>query len=270
MYKQTETPASPLDIYWERTAALYDSMPTVRHRRRWVLSQLQKFLRRTRSTPEKMRLLDYGCGAGQLLQAVSRRFQLPLEQMYGFDPSQVALNQAEMKLPGTQILHSLAELEGQAFKAIICSEVIEHTPAFSEILDWLYHHLETGGVLLLTTQTGALYKADRYAGHTQHFPSSLVRASLEKAGFSVIQERSWGYPFYTLQKFLTELRFDSVRTHFVESKQNFKTRFVFGACYLLYFLHDLISAGPQLYFVATKQGSDSETTFSESSDEPSK
>jgi SAM-dependent methyltransferase len=177
--------------------------------------------------------------------------------MHGFDPSRVAVETAERDFPGMNTHHTLSPLEEKTFNVIICSEVIEHTPDFRDILGWLYRHLEIDGLLLLTTQSGKIYQADRYAGHTQHFQRAAVSGYLEQAGFAVIQERSWGFPFYSLQKYVSDLRFDAVRTQFMESKRNWVTKFVFGGCYCLYFIHDLIAAGPQLYFTASKVTSSS-------------
>ena len=106
--------------------------------------------------------------------------------------------------------------------------------------------------MILTTQSGAVHACDRYVGHTQHFDVGALANELRSLGLEVLQQRTWGFPFYSLQKRLTDLRFDAVREGFLEGQLTLKKRLIFETARLIFFLHDLVPAGPQIFIVAQK------------------
>jgi hypothetical protein len=131
--------------------------------------------------------------------------------------------------------------------------VIEHTKDYFYILRWIKNNLAEGGRLILTTQAGKIHASDKYTGHTQHFEITHLDAVLKHLGFEIEKSRAWGFPFFTLQKYLTNLRFEKVRLNYLEGELSLRKRFVFETAYILFYLHDLIRLGPQIYITAKKK-----------------
>jgi hypothetical protein len=113
--------------------------------------------------------------------------------------------------------------------------------------------LVDGGRLILTTQAGKIHASDKYTGHTQHFEIAHLEAVLKHLGFEIEKSRPWGFPFFTLQKYLTNLRFEKVRQNYLEGELTLRKRCVFEIAYFLFYLHDFIKLGPQIYIVARKK-----------------
>ncbi len=239
--------AARADAYWSSTEESYAHYPTVRHRIRFVLGTLRRHgIRAGRA------VFDYGCGEGTLLATLQRELGLSAADVAGCDISRRAVEVAAART-GSVGLHaeSPPRVAGR-YDAIVCCEVVEHTPAYREILRWISAHLADGGLLVLTTQSGLIHASDRYTGHTQHFRLAALRRALRDEGLEPLSGRAWGWPLFTLQKYATDVRFDRVRAGYLEGHMTPRKRLVFGLTYAAYFVHDLIPFGPQLYLVARK------------------
>lgn len=226
----------------------YGQYPTVRHRWRFILDTLKQ-----RGIRQDTTVFDFGCGDGTLLKNIRDTFGIPETQMSGCDISADAVELASQKFrASTFFLSSMPEIH-QQFSVIICSEVIEHTTAYREILRWISDHLSTGGSLVLTTQSGHRHTSDLlYAKHTQHFALHELETLLQDLHMKILLKRQWGFPFFTLQKWLTNFRFTAVRDRYLRGRRTLRKRIVFATAYALYFVHDWINAGPQIFLVAEK------------------
>jgi len=235
------------DTYWTSTEDSYPHYPTVRHRKRFILNAIRRFGPEARTT-----VFDYGCGEGTLLREIQHAFRLREDQLAGFDISGKAVACAHRKLPGAHIYQSSFPILDRKYGIVVCSEVVEHTTEYLRILRWIADSLEDGGRLILTTQAGRIHASDRYTGHTQHFVLSELTAHLQEAGLHIDSATHWGFPFFTLQKYLTNVQFDQVREKYLDGKLTFRKKLVFQAAYWAYLLHDLINCGPQIYIIASK------------------
>ena len=235
------------DTYWSNVDICYPHYPTIRHRKRFIMNCLA-------AIPDiaQKSVFDVGCGEGTLLQHVQQRFSLSEESMGGSDISLGAIERARGKVPHAYFRAGAYPQLGRTFDVMICSEVIEHTEEYAKLIGWMYESLSGGGRLILTTQAGKIHASDRYTGHTQHFVLSELTALLRQTGFTIVSARSWGFPLFTLQKYLTDIRFDHVREQYLEGTLSLRKRLLFSAATLAYFIHDLIPLGPQLYIVAEK------------------
>lgn len=252
MHNDTLDPstAREYDTYWEQTENSYPHYPTIRHRKRFIMNEMKRVLK---NRAEHMPMVfDFGCGEGSLLMAIQTYFSIPPSHLEGSDISAVALERAREKIPEGNFLLGAFPKFPQQFDICICSEVIEHTPDYRDILEWIHDHLTERGTLLLTTQTGRMHASDHYTRHTQHFQKTTLENILREIGFHIEKSRLWGWPFFTLQKYMTDLSFDHVRNTYLEGELSPMKRFVFNVAYLLYFFHDLIPSGPQIYIVARK------------------
>ncbi|MBI5155837.1 class I SAM-dependent methyltransferase [Candidatus Peregrinibacteria bacterium] len=235
------------DAYWSNVDICYPHYPTIRHRKRFIVNSL----RQMPGIGEKT-VFDVGCGEGTLLQHVQQRFGLSEESMGGSDISLGAIERARGKVPHAYFRAGAYPQLGRTFDVMICSEVIEHTEEYAKLIGWMYEHLSAGGRLILTTQAGKIHASDRYTGHTQHFVLSELVPLLQKTGFTIVSARSWGFPLFTLQKYLTDIRFDHVREKYLEGTLSVRKRLLFSLTTLAYYIHDLIPFGPQIYIVAQK------------------
>lgn len=233
------------DGYWQHVQDSYALYPTIRHRRRFIISVLRRLYGNRPFT-----LFDFGCGNGRLLRELKEEFHLPSANVGGSDISEEAVTATRAATGSTSVFHAAYPETSELFDAVICSEVIEHTERYAEILTWIYAHLAPGGRLLLTTQTGRIHACDCYTGHTQHFQLRPLVALLRSIGYSIHGAREWGFPLFTLQKYLTNVSFESIRTTYLEGGVTRWKKFVFDVAYALYFFHDLLPIGPQIYVVA--------------------
>lgn len=235
------------DQYWQNTEDSYPYYPTVRHRKRFILRALKKHIQ-----APVFSAFDFGCGEGSLLKSIQNKFGLTQEHIGGCDISKKATERAQENLRSPHLIHALYPKLQHPFDAITCCEVLEHTTEYADILRWMYENLKSGGVMIVTTQTGRIHASDRYTGHTQHFRIRELRSLLEKMGLEILQARLWGWPLFTIQKYLTNVHFDRIRKNYLEGTLTLRKKIVFTIAYFVYVLHDLIPFGPQIYIVARK------------------
>jgi len=243
-----ENPDYNPDVYWTDTGVAYPYYPTVRHRKRFIIDELKRY-----GIGADSFVFDYGCGEGGVLGEVKSVFGLADEQLGGCDISGKAVEIARQKLASPELYAEVFPKLGRKCDYIICSEVIEHTKDYFYILRWIKNNLADGGRLILTTQAGKIHASDKYTGHTQHFEIEHLDAVLKHMGFEIEKSRLWGFPFFALQKYLTNLRFEKVRQNYLEGELSLRKRFVFETAYVLFYLHDLIKLGPQIYITAKKK-----------------
>lgn len=234
------------DSYWGRVSGAYAFYPTVKHRRRFILSVLRNRLRRGGL------VFDYGCGDGAVLEAVRGEFGLDDEMVGGCDVSGRALALVRRRISSPFFYQGVFPNLDRQCQAVICSEVIEHTQQYEGVLRWIASHLLPGGLLVLTTQSGRIHASDIYTGHTQHFELKELCSLIRGLGFSVQYARRWGFPFFTAQKYMTDVGFDRVRTGYLEGDLTARKQGLFTLAYALYYIHDLIPYGPQIYVVAMR------------------
>jgi 2-polyprenyl-3-methyl-5-hydroxy-6-metoxy-1,4-benzoquinol methylase len=236
------------DTYWKITENSYPYYPTVRHRKRFIVNSLKELIAQNKN----LFVFDYGCGEGSVLNEVKRQFQLRDRQLGGCDISKRAVGIAKREVHSPYLYCGAFPELYKKCDVIICSEVIEHTKNYLDVLRWIKNNIADGGFLILSTQAGKIHASDKYTGHTQHFDISQLNSMLRQLEFKIEYSRQWGFPFFSLQKYVTDLSFDSVRKNYLEGALSVNKRFVFGVAYLLYFINNLMDAGPQIYIIASK------------------
>ena len=197
-------------------------------------------------------IFDYGCGEGSLVSLLVTQSKVKIDQIFGYDLSTQAIDICKLKCAPNNYSTDLTDFSDQQFDIIICSEVIEHTVDYREVLGWIFKHLNHDGKLLLTTQAGRIHPSDQYVGHTQHFKLSQLKSTLESIGFKIIIGRYWGFPFFTLQKYLTNFKFEKIKEQFLVKKPGALQKLVFNIANLIFFCHELIPYGPQIFLLASK------------------
>lgn len=96
---------------------------------------------------ERDRILDYGCGTGNLLELLAERFGL----VSGFDPSERSLERARERAPEAALYASEAAIPEAAFDVVILSGVLHHVPPAERrnVLAMVYEKLAPGGRLVI-------------------------------------------------------------------------------------------------------------------------
>lgn len=233
--------------YWEKTENAYAYYPTVKHRKRFVINSLKNF-----KFNDNTFVFDYGCGEGGVLRAITDKFNLNSQQIGGFDVAENVITKLKEKFDSPFFYHEKLPVLDKKPNIIICSEVIEHTEKYIDIIKWIHNNLDENGMLLLTTQSGKIHASDKYTGHTQHFKIKELELLLKREGFNIKKSLLWGFPLFTLQKYLTNINFENIQKNYLEGELSLRKKIVFDITYFLYFIHDLIKKGPQIYIIATK------------------
>ena len=244
------SPSSVIDYedHWSNSVATYSNHPTSRHRRRFVMDILDHIKPRP-----GMFVFDYGSGPGLLLEQIKQKYALPEHDLGGCDISHTGVNKARARLGGGKFFVGEYPDLNREIDIAITSEVIEHTAEYQQVLRWIAEHLKPGGHLIITTPGGTMDPPDEYYGHIQHFTLQQLTAILDDLGFTVKVARCWGFPFFSLQKWVTKRNFDTIRRNYMHGELDWKKRAIFTVTYYAYFLHDFLSMGPQIFIHAQKK-----------------
>ncbi len=235
------------DVHWTQSLDTYRNHPTSRHRRRYVLEALKR-----EGVARDTSVFDYGCGAGILLEEIQENFGLPSSQLGGCDISEEAIGAARRRIQSPYFYHGEFPKIDLPMDIGICTEVIEHTDQYVKILEWFADNLKSNGIMIVTTQGGSLDPPDAYYGHVQHFRLHDLITLLRTMGFSRQRARYWGFPLFTLQKWITKQIFARIRDGYMIGQMSSKKRLAFSLAYFLYFIHDAIPFGPQIFITAKK------------------
>ena len=180
--------------YYERGGGMLQKIASVF----WesALTKIAGRLRRATSTGPKtrMKVLDVGCGAGQLAGGLSRRGFASA----GIDTSKAAIAAAKKKFPGVNF--KVGRLGGAvfppaSFDAVTLFHVLEHVPKPLPFLRAIRQVLKPKGIFLLRVPNIASFEA-RLAGkkwfhfdypwHVVHYSPKALTEVLRRAGFSSV------------------------------------------------------------------------------------
>jgi len=149
---------------------------------------------------EGKRILEVGCGCGDLLHVLERRGY----QGIGIDISEEALAVAASGLSGQSIRVACCtpdELQ-EEFDVVVASEVMEHYQDDVLFLGQLRERLRDKGHLLLTVPAHMKDWGpnDDACGHVRRYERAGLFNLLNRAGFSDIVINSYGVPIYNIMK----------------------------------------------------------------------
>lgn len=161
-----------------------------------------------RLRPEKGNLLDVGCGYGFfLLEAQKKGWQV-----FGTELSHIAVNYAREKQNLTDVFFSdLSDIEFSVdkFDAINLTNVLEHVPSPTQILENCHRRMETGGALLIRVPNMDFHNLK------ERFASVLKFAGLAKGGelnylASPPPIHLVGYTSRTIEKYFSKTGFETI------------------------------------------------------------
>lgn len=198
------------DRIWPQMSDFIRYNPGARHRRRLVFEFLDDVTFDT--------LLDVGCGNAELLRLIDARY--PGRSLTGVDLSDVVV--ADNSRQFRHMKFAACDVERQAlpagFDAVVCCEVLEHLDAPEEALKRVFDAVKPGGVAIITTPTGKVHDTERHFGHVRHPTSREMHLMAERAGFVVDDIKVWGFPFYALTKWATNLNPEAALARFAGPK----------------------------------------------------
>jgi 2-polyprenyl-3-methyl-5-hydroxy-6-metoxy-1,4-benzoquinol methylase len=158
-----------------------------------------------------VRILDVGCGQGDLVAELRRR--LPGAELGGLDTSREGLEVARAKVPGAwferrDLLRSGSPEPDRAGWAThaVCSEVLEHVDDPVALLANARAYMAPGCRLVVTVPGGPMSAFDRHIGHRRHHTAASLRELLAAAGLEVERSTGAGFPFFNLYRLVVVLR----------------------------------------------------------------
>ncbi len=163
------------------------------------------------------RVLDIGCGNGQLLY----QFKNAYNQLIGLEYSPHRLEQAKVNLEGLNFLglqgsaENMSQIASDSIDRIISADTIEHIPDVYAACAEMFRVLTPGGYLVINTPNIAFIKKrallliGRFpstsqpnegigsdilfdGGHLHYFTYRSLRIVLEKAGFQMVKKMGYG------------------------------------------------------------------------------
>ena len=192
------------DSHWDDFGKANERNPAQDYRRRLALWLLAR-----RGVPE--RLLDIGCGNGELLATVAARW--PGAELMGLELSESAVAAARRKLPAARVesrdlLADPVPRNGDAKWAThaVCSEVLEHVDDPVALLRNARGWLAPGSRVVVTVPGGPMSAFDRHIGHRRHFSAEDLGEVMRAAGLQVALVQGAGFPFFDLYRILVIAR----------------------------------------------------------------
>jgi SAM-dependent methyltransferase len=233
--------------YWSSLTVSHGDHPGNRFRYNLVADELSAMGLRPGA------VLDCGCGDGSLLSVIARR--LPCGRFHGMDIAEnvplhcsglpIQFRQQDLGRPVPKDMHG-------AYDLVLCSEVIEHVENDQNVLRNLADLTAPGGNVVLTTQTGKIYKTEEFLGHIRHYPPRDLCARIEQTGLNIRKCYVAGWPWLNAQKIAAHYLQGAVQKNIVQAKTlSFPVRALFSVLVRLYALSSR-RRGPQIVILAQK------------------
>ncbi len=189
------------DEMWERYGHLDAASPAAFHRRRLIVELCLRHAGGAR------RVLDAGCGRGELVHELRRAF--PNATLCASDVSLASVRETQRLNPQLRVFpmdlsrpdfDSVHAAELGSFQLITCSEVVEHIPNDRQAVERVARLLAPRGTLVLTVPGGKMSRFDRLIGHQRHYAAGALRELALGAQLEPLQVLAWGFPFQNLYR----------------------------------------------------------------------
>jgi len=231
------------DVGWDTK---WDDMKKYGPMSRHVRRVLKKLIRRL----DFKTVCDVGCGQGSLLLELMHDF--PGLEPHGTDISASAVELARKKVPHAEfhVLDLVHSHVPRTFDLVICTEVLEHIE--EDVAAMINLRKMTGKYLVVSTVQGRMRSFEAgEVGHVRNYKRGELAAKLRTAGFDIVQQVDWGWPFYSplYRNFLEMTGSKGTTGEFGPTR-----RFAASALYYLFHLN-LPVWGDEIFIVAKPAGS---------------
>lgn len=111
------------------------------------------------------KVIDFGCGCGQMAYALSDSFRLPFAKYIGMDYATSAVAIAQKENPdATFIRGDILDngLPSESYDLALCIEVLEHITDYPKALAEMFRVLKPGGSFVLTVPNAVLDRGAPY------------------------------------------------------------------------------------------------------------
>jgi 2-polyprenyl-3-methyl-5-hydroxy-6-metoxy-1,4-benzoquinol methylase len=175
-----------------------------------ILRNMRRYLRHLSESSgiASGRLLDIGCGTGELLTVARERGF----DVHGIEPCTAAAHHAQTLFGNNRVIHGAYQgstFSENSFDLVTLIHVIDHVVHPLELLRAIHSHLRPGGCVLIATHNiSSLLAAITGEGfiaysvqHISYFNRRTFQTMLEKAGFEKISLRG-SLTSYPLQHYL--------------------------------------------------------------------
>lgn len=151
-------------------------------------------LETVRKTQQSPRIADFGYGCGEVLKALHQRFDVPREQLTGYDFAPLPLEGISTKTLRLDVLDEHAEQDAQ-FDLGFCSHVFEHIIDPRRLLRGLRNQARPGAYLYLETPDHSLLNDEVLSmsnqicpQHLHYFTVDRLAALARSCGWTVMRE----------------------------------------------------------------------------------
>lgn len=147
---------------------------------------------RPNAADRKIKLLDVGCGTGELLRELE-----PLAETFGIDSSSQAI--AFCKERGLKNV-SVAEatqvpFPDNAFDAVLCLDVLEHVKDDETVLKEIFRVTKPGGTAIVFVPTFKILwgTSDEVSHHLRRYRLTELRKKMSRNGFKIIRSSYFNF-----------------------------------------------------------------------------
>ena len=193
-------PEDNWDDHWKKYSDSASENPAQKYRFKLILEELINF-----KDEKSLKILDIGCGQGDLLLAIQNLF--PDFNLMGLELSQKGVDIVKGKTGAANIFQAdllnysdeLKQYHGWA-DVIICSEVLEHVNDPALFLKTSLLFLKTKGMLIITVPGGPMSSFDKIIGHRQHFNKASILHLFNNADIKNLKIHLSGFPWHNLYR----------------------------------------------------------------------
>ncbi len=167
----------------------------------WFRNSLM--LREIKKRRNSGRVLDFGCGSGNLLLRLAKEGF----KGSGIDVSAAAVKYLSQRLRKEELLGKVKAVAGreqvlfrkgmkEQFDLLVCGETLEHLKDDWRAVQGFHQVLKKRGICVVTVPAHLWYwdRTDEYAGHYRRYEEGDLRALFEGNGFVVESVFYWGFP----------------------------------------------------------------------------
>lgn len=235
------------NLWWGKYLSTNIDEPGTKYRKNEILKLIKNY------KPINSRILDCGCGAGELIGFLIKNKVSP-ELIGGCDISDLIIEKNKRIFKEVDFfvcnLGEKQNLRGEKYDIVVCSEVIEHIRNWKLLLNNLKALLKPEGIIILSTQSGRRYGHHKELGHLKHFSTNEISEQMEKNGLQMLRAYNCGWPFMNLKNILVNLPFLKVREKIMRSsKQSLINKIQFRLFDLAYIFSSR-TKGPQIFVIA--------------------